>query len=122
MDFKRAAEVLAELDEFVSHEPRLSAFARGVAEVRDQAHALAIGKRNLPPLSTTAKGTIPDRELAKRIVEITRRMPPVDPEVEDRDSLQLFAQLNANLFSAIIHAVFFSFPDVTPRQRPTGSS
>ena len=122
VDFNRIVEVLAELDEFVRREPRLSVFVPGVAEVRNQAQDLAMGGKKLFPLSTTSKGAIPDRALAERIVEITSRLPAVDAEGEDPDSLRLLAQLNANLFSAIVHAVFFSFPDVIPRQRPTGTS
>ena len=122
MDFNRVFEVLTELSDFVSGEPRLSAFGPGVTQVRDQARALARGEKQFPSLPNASTGAIPDRALAERLVEIISRMPEVNPDEVDRDSLRMFAQLNANLFSAIVFAIFSSFPDVIPRQRPMGRS
>jgi hypothetical protein len=105
-------EVVDELYRYVAGEPRLREFLPELGQVRQQARTLARGRRTIRALPRTVTRTLPDRELARRIVEIVAKWPPIEPDEMDAESLQLCSQLLGNLVVAITHAVLISFPDL----------
>jgi len=119
IDFEKVFNVMDDLSRLVLSEPKLAPYASAVLQVRDEARALSDGIKLTHSMPVTPSGAIHERELAERIIKITSRMPQIDPDNEDPDSTRLFAQLNANLFSAIMFAVFIGCPDLVPRHRPS---
>ncbi len=112
MDFERVFAVYDELHRFVSSEPLLHDFRAGVWEVRERARLVAAGHRSVVPLNMTPIATFPSRALAERAVEILAKLPPMEPDDEDRKDLLLAGQLLGNLVTAFTHALMHTFPDL----------
>lgn|SRR5436190_13294912 len=118
MDFQRIFTMCDELHNFVTNEPLLSEFRAGVWEVRESARLVASGQRSVVPLNMTPVGKFPSRVLAERAAEILAKLPPIEPNDEDRQDLLLAAQLLGNLVTAFTHALINTFPDLCGIEPP----
>jgi hypothetical protein len=112
MNYYNIYEVFAELAMFVNSEPRLSDFSSKVSELADQALAVARGQRVVPAMDWVETNRIADISLAREIVAIVNKVPQVDSQVVDAETIQIVGQLMGNLVAAITHAVLRDFPEV----------